>query len=281
MDGEVPDGDRARGGTARRRARRVGRARLLLARAQPQEGCRVGARQVARDGERAARGAWHRSVHRGCDRVDRVWRTHAARRWQRRARARSRLRDHGGHQVDRRAETTVEARRCARHGVAREAGARRSQPRPDGARCDAVHADVAALPALPDRWRVCRLQDRSTNRAAGHRTAKEAVRAPAARSRFIVDVRRARHRARQTRAEGAVRWLVGAPFVRCRRRVRRYTGSGSDRVSRSNSQSSPIMHSCVPRGDARQPCPGCPFGLRRFRSRSTRRRCNAWHRRRD
>ncbi len=223
LDGEVSDGDGARGRTARRRARAVGGARVLRARtiaARRREGDRFAVRrQAAFEGERAARDQGHRAVHRGCDRVDRARRTSAARRRQRGARAVARVRDVGGHQVHRGQQGVVESRRRADDGAAGDLGTRRSQSGLDGARRDAVLAHVTAMLDLPARGALCgtsRGQDGST---AGDRTAQEAGSAPGTRANARLD----RGRSRRTRTSQA-RWLV--------RRAVGAAGSRADRTTR-------------------------------------------------
>ena len=88
------------------------------------------------------------------------------------------------HQVDRRAEGAVGARRRADDRAARGRRARRSQPGPDGARRDGVHADVAALPRVPARDALRRGAHRAPGRAAG--------RSPRARSSASCRCSRAR-----------------------------------------------------------------------------------------
>jgi hypothetical protein len=230
LDGAVSDGDRARRGTTRRRARRVGRARLLLARAESVVRCadrREGVRgHAAAPRERAAPGARHRAVHRGCDRIDRVRRARAARRRQRRARTRPRVRDRARHQIDRGTARAVAACRRADGSAARRSPTRRSQPGPDGARRDAVLADVAALPPLPARRTLHRRAHRPSRRAAHRRRAQEGERAAGARTRRAVDGRRRSRRARAPRARGPVRRPLGAAAgqrsIRDRSRARRY-----------------------------------------------------------
>ena len=274
LDAALPDGARARGCAARRRPRGVGRARLLLARAQPQEGRGGGDRavggRIAEPGERAARGAGHRAVHRGCDRVDRVRRAGAARRRQRRPRARTGLRDRGRHQVDRGPARAVAASGRARHRVARGSRTGRSQPGPHGARCDAVRADLAEMPDLPFREGLHRREDGAASRASGRRAAQEGERAASARARGAVDARPARSRARPPRPARLVRRVVGAAAgpigVGCRPRVRRYSRPRARRVSRADAHSSPVAHTRLSRGHARESCRGEASRLRSVRN---------------
>ena len=278
LDAAVSDGARARRCTARRRARGVGRPRLLLARAQPQEGRggrdRAVGRRVAEPRERAPRGARHRSLHRGCDRVDRVWRAHAARRRQRRTGARAGLRDRGRHQVDRRPARAVAACGRARHRVARGPRARRSQPGLDGARRHAVRSDFAEMPDLPFGEGVPRREDRPASRAAGRSATQKGERAPAARARSAVDARPAGPDPRAPRAARLVRWVVGAASgrnrVRGRPRVWRYSRARTGRVSRADAHSSPVARARLSRGRARESCRREASGLRSVRNCATR-----------
>ncbi len=227
LDGQIPDRARARDGTTRRRARSVGRPRLLLARAQPQEGRRDDHGELRWRAtayrERAARRARHRPVHRWRDRLDRICRAHTARRWQRGARARTGLRHHRRHQIDRGPARALAARRRARHRVARGAGSRRSQSRLDGARRLAVLADLAEVPALPAREGVHRRARRQAGNAARRRGPKKAGRAADPRARGAVALERGRARPRAAITGRVVRWPLGAPARRCDRRGRERT----------------------------------------------------------
>ncbi len=171
LDGAVPDGDRARVRTARRGARELGRARLLLARTQSVVGRAGGSRprSGAAHGRRAAHGSRHRAVHRGCDRLDRIRRARAARRRQRRARAGASVRRRARHQVIRGTEGAVGPRRCTDDRTAHHRGAWRSQPRAHGARRNGVYADLAALPPVSARHALQRRANGTSGRVSGGR----------------------------------------------------------------------------------------------------------------
>ncbi len=155
LDGAVSNGDRARDGAARRRASRLGRARILLARAQSLDRRTRGAgamgRCTSRRGERASEGSRHRPVHRRSDRVDRVRRASPARRRQRGAGSVSRLRASARHQIDCRRARALDPCGSADGGVAENARTRRAQPGADGAGSVDLQPAVAALPPVSRR----------------------------------------------------------------------------------------------------------------------------------
>lgn len=253
LDGEVPHGDGAREGSARRRARRVGGPRLLLARAQSAPRSAGGERRPAPQRRRAAGGAGHRSLHGGRDRFDRLRRARAARRWQRLARARARVRDRGRYQEHRGREGHVGARRRADDGIAAHGGSRRSEPGPDGARSHDLLADAAALPGLPAREAVRRERDGAPGRATGDARAKEGERPAAPRAHARVARARRRDRPRAAHARRPVRRAVGAAAVGRRDAARRYGGSHGGGSSRPDADSSPIAHHRGARCDAGAP----------------------------
>jgi len=258
LDDAVPDGDGARLRAARRCPADLGRARLLLARAEPVVGCAGGARprRDAEDRSGATLGARDRAVHRRRDRVDRVRRARTAGRRQRRARARAGVRRRARHQVDRGRQGTVGARGRADDGPPRRRRARGSQPGPDGARRDRLRADVAALPRLSARAAMHRGAHGAAGGAAGRRRTQEAERAPHARAHARVDRGAGRDRARPPPPRGPVRRAVGAPVDGGRRGPRRRARSHARGTPRPDAVAPPAARHGDPRRDAPAACPG-------------------------
>jgi hypothetical protein len=286
LDGAISNGEGTRRRAARRRARRVGRSGLLLARAQPARRRARGRdairRRAAEPRGGAPRGAGHRAVHSRRDRVDRIRRARAARRWQRRARARAGVRDPARHQVDRRATRAVDARRRIDDRASRRRGTRRSQPGPDGARRDTVLADDACVPRLPARRALRGREDRSLARAAGGGAAQAGIGAAEDRVDRDVDRRPRRDRARQARAVRAVRRAVGAATVRARGRPRDgRCGSHAGGALATDPDPSPAGTHRRTRRDAGDAWQAARSGLRRRLSRPDPDRRYARNRRRD
>ena len=192
----------------RRRARSLGRAGLLLARAQPPEGGARRDRATRRCAPRLRRGApgapGCRPVHGRGGGIDRLRPARAGRRRERGARARAPPRHPRGREDAPSPAPTLGRGRCARPRPAPG----RPEPGADGTRRHRLHAEEPALPGVPPAAALLRPARRRSGVAPGQSSSRAA--APYRRRGGLGGAARTRAGGAAT-AAGPPRGALGAP----------------------------------------------------------------------